>query len=60
MKTQTVSEKNKKNYTEPAMERIRLDKDISLTMSSFEPPFGPSEASFLISDAPLSDFNASF
>jgi len=52
MNIQNTAEKHKKTYQSPQLEIIDLDKDISLTMSSLEPPFGPSELITMYKDSP--------
>jgi len=46
----------KKGYQTPQLNLIELDNDISLTMQSFMPPYGPEEASYtsdLITEIPI-------
>lgn len=38
------TKQTKRTYIQPQMELIELDHDISLTMNSLIPPFGPTEA----------------
>jgi hypothetical protein len=47
------SNTTKRPYVFPRVDAVALDKDISLTMTSIEPPFGPTESSLLMDDFQL-------
>lgn len=55
MNIQHSADKHKRSYQCPQLEIVELDMDISLTMSSFEPPFGPSELT-QYKDSPTESF----